>query len=115
MKKFKKIALILSLTGLILVPSAVIFAQNGDLQTVPVSNVSDFVTILNRIIGWIQTFFFIITILFIILAAFQYLTSAGDPEKVKKAKDMILYAAVAIAVALLATALKPLVESILRG
>ena len=115
MKKIKKLTLILSLTGLILLPIAITFAQSTELESVPISNVGDFVTILNRVIAWVQVFFFIIAVLFILMAAFQYLMSSGDPEKVGKAKNMILYAAVAIAVALLATAVKPIVTSILTG
>lgn len=38
---------------------------------------------------------------FIVYAAYLYLTASGDPEKVKGASNVIIYAAVAIAVGLL--------------
>ncbi len=43
-----------------------------------------------------------LTIVFVVIAAYKYLTSSGDPEKVKSATKTITYAAVAIVVALLA-------------
>lgn len=69
--------------------------------------------IINKIIGWMQGIFFLIAVIFIIYAAFVYLTSAGNEEKIKKAKSIIIYAIVAIAVALLATAVKEFVVSFL--
>lgn len=43
-----------------------------------------------------------IAVLIIAIAAFQYVISAGDPQKVSKAKDAIIYAMVGLAVAILA-------------
>ena len=40
--------------------------------------------------------------LFLIFAAFTYLTAAGDPTKVASAKDRLIYAAVAMIIAFLA-------------
>ena len=42
---------------------------------------------------------------FIVLGGVQYMTSAGDPGKAKKAKDTILYACVGLAIAALAFAI----------
>jgi len=70
-------------------------------------------TIIEKVTGWMQGIFFLIAVIFIIYAAFVYLTSAGNEEKIKKAKSIIIYAIVAIAVALLATAVKPFVDTFL--
>lgn len=56
-----------------------------------------------------------LTIFFVVLAAFKYLTAAGDPDKVKAASHQLLYAAVAIVVALLAKGLPSIVNSIVGG
>mgnify|MGYP001566896119 CR=1 FL=1 len=53
-------------------------------------------------INWIFTFLIIIAIIFVLIAAFKYLTAAGDPEKVKAASHTLVYAAVAVAVAIVA-------------
>ena len=61
--------------------------------------------LLNVIMDWIFTIFLVLAVLFIILAAFNYLTSSGSEEKVQKANKMLVYTAVAIAVAVLARAI----------
>lgn len=56
-----------------------------------------------------------VAVLFVVLAAFKYLTASGDAEKVGEANKQILYAVVAVAVGLLATAVPTVVGSILGG
>jgi hypothetical protein len=63
--------------------------------------------------GWAFAFLVVIAILFILWAAFNYLTAQGDPEKVGKANQALLFSAVAIAVAILAKAIPALVGSLL--
>ena len=60
-------------------------------------------------------FYFLIAlaVIFILVAAFRYLTAAGDPEKVKAAGSTLLYAAIAVGVALLARAIPLIVASFL--
>lgn len=64
-----------------------------------------------RIVGWAFAVLMFLAVIMVIYAAFLYLTAAGDPEKVKKANATILYAAIAIAVALLAKFLPDIVAS----
>jgi cytochrome bd-type quinol oxidase subunit 2 len=46
-----------------------------------------------------------IAVIVIVIGGFMYATSAGDAQKAKTAKDMILYAAIGIVVAMLAFAI----------
>ncbi len=46
-----------------------------------------------------------VAVIFIIIAGIQYITSAGNPERAKRAKDTILYAIIGLVVALFATAI----------
>lgn len=41
-------------------------------------------------------------VVYIVLAAYTYLTASGDPKKVEKANQMLLYAVIGVAVAVLA-------------
>jgi hypothetical protein len=66
-------------------------------------------------INWIFWFLIVLTIIFVLIAAFGYLTAAGDPEKVKTAGQRLLYAAVAIVVALIAKGLPLIVSSFIGG
>jgi uncharacterized membrane protein len=65
------------------------------------------------VFGWAFYFLIILAVIFILVAAFRYLTAGGDPENVKKAGAVLLYAAVAIAVALLAKAVPLVIGSFL--
>jgi len=58
-------------------------------------------TILNAVFGVIG----IIAVIMIILGGVTYATSQGDPNKVKKGKDTILYGIIGLIVALLAFAI----------
>ena len=60
---------------------------------------------INVIVDWLFYILIFAAIIVILLAAFTFLTSAGDPDKVKKARDYILYALIALVVAFLARAI----------
>lgn len=63
----------------------------------------DILAIFNRITNWIFTILLILAVIFILLAAFNYLTgAAGDGEKIKTAHRMLIFAVVAVAIAFLA-------------
>jgi hypothetical protein len=78
-----------------------------------VSNLSGVLSSLCAIFSWAFIGLLVLAGIFIIVAAFRYLTAAGDPEKVKGAGTMLLYTAIAIAVALLARAVPLVIASFL--
>ena len=63
------------------------------------------------VINWIFYVVIVVAVIMVLVAAFKYLTAAGDPDKVKSASHTLLYAAVAILVAILAKAFPSLVGS----
>jgi hypothetical protein len=65
------------------------------------------------VFSWLFYFLVALAVVFIVIAAFKYLFAGGDPEKVKGAGNMLLYAAVAVGVALLARAIPSIVASFL--
>ncbi len=71
--------------------------------------------IICTIINWIFWLLIVLTIIFVLVAAFRYLTASGDPEKVKAAGATLLYAAVAIVVALIAKGLPLIISSFIGG
>lgn len=71
--------------------------------------------ILCTTINWIFWLLIVLTIVFVLVAAFKYLTAAGDPEKVKAAGSTLLYAAIAVVVALIAKGLPLIVSSFIGG
>jgi len=72
-------------------------------------------TILNTLVTWIFTIFLITAVIFVIIAAFHFLVSGTNPQGVKKATHMLVYAAIAIAVALLSVGTRSLVEQLVTG
>ena len=109
MKKFfekpsrKSLSIFFGIASIILLLS---FASPSFAFTIdnPLINSPDLATL----IGNITNFVFLISItlapLMIILAGFYYVTANGDPEKVKKANNILLYTAIGIAVILLSRA-----------
>lgn len=71
-------------------------------QEKPGPATQELLDIIKRLTGWMAAVLLAVTVAFIVYAAYLYLTSQGDPEKVKTANRVILYAVVAVAVALLA-------------
>ncbi len=72
------------------------------------------VTLIKTITSWLFGILLVAAVLFLIYAAFLYLTSGGDEEKTKKAKSYVIYAIIAIAIGILAQAIVALVGSLLN-
>lgn len=65
-------------------------------------NSNDLMTTLNTIINVVIGIIGFVAVMVIILGGVQYTTSAGDSNKVKKAKDTIMYGIIGLVVALMA-------------
>ena len=76
-----------------------------------ITNVSQILNVVRYIVKLIYWLFFLFAILFVILAAFNYLTASGDAVKVKKATNMLIYAVVAVVVALIAWGIETIVRN----
>lgn len=70
-----------------------------------------FNTIYN-VTDWIFIALVVVASLMVIIGAFTLLTAAGDPEKVAKGRNYILYAVVGLAVGLLAKAVPGIIKLI---
>ncbi len=80
-----------------------------------VANVSDWVNLLITGVRWFYTILFIVALLYILLASFNFITSGGDQEKVKTARRQLIFAIVGIAVALVSYTVISLVRNTLSG
>ena len=101
---FKKI-----IPALVLLGGNTVLADTYDYQQAaqnlaqgsPVSTPDKIFQILAGVTRYVYTIFFIVAVIFIIIAAFNFLTAKGDPEKINSARSQILWAVVAIAIALI--------------
>jgi len=66
-------------------------------------------------VNWFFNFVIIFGIIFIIYAGYTYVTSGGDSGKTKKAMQILMFALIGIAIALLAKALINFVGSWIKG
>ena len=78
-----------------------------------ISDPQQILTILTTIVKYTYTIFFIVAIIFIIIAAFSFLTAQGDPEAIKKARAQILWACVAIAIALISMGAAQIIQGLM--
>lgn len=95
---------------------ALVFAQ-GNLPPAPdiVTNTNDFFGLMKTVVNFLFALLIVLAVVFVILAAFKYLTAGGDPEKVKAANHQIMYAAIAVVIAVLARGVPRLVCSFIPG
>lgn len=118
MKKIKRFAFDFMVPVVLLTLPIVAAAQVGGgaptyAPIAPVGSLNAVGQSLCNVTNWLFYFLILLAVIFIILAAFKYLTAAGDPEKVKSASHMLLYAVIAIIVGIVAKAVPGLVGSFL--
>ncbi len=82
-------------------------------QNVPtvIQSYSDVTRYISIAANWILGLLLAAAVVFILIAAFNYLTSGGDEKKVASAKKMVTFAIIAIALGLLARGVVALVLS----
>jgi membrane-associated phospholipid phosphatase len=124
MKKVINLAKEFSPSIIALVLPAMAFAQTFPSPVAPtptnvpqgnITSMQSILQVLCTVFAWAFYFLIVLAVIFIIVAAFKYLTAAGDPEKVKSAGTMLIYTAVAIVVALLARAVPLIIGSFLSA
>lgn len=72
-------------------------------------------SILYRVMNWLFAILLIVAAIFIILAAYTFVTAQGDPDKVKTARNFVLYALIGVLVAFGARGLVSLVGTVAGG
>lgn len=111
--KFIIFCLLLVILSVTIFP-ADILAQSKPFEKPPLKDLkfNEVIKILNKLVTWIFTIFLIVAVIIIIFAAFTFVVSGSNPTGVKKATHMLVYAAVAIAVALFSISIRYLVEQL---
>ncbi|MBC7766580.1 hypothetical protein H7Y21_01115 [Arenimonas sp.] len=121
MKNFKKIMIIVMLLMVSVARGTVLANPNGnpsksDTETVarPIfipplgdgaAGGSDLKTIFLNVLDVVQTIMIMLTTLYLIFAGFMFVTAKGDPGKLKKARDALLWGLVGAALILCAEVL----------
>lgn len=109
MKKNKIFLLVLSAI-VVFIPLFAVAAGSSSIGSVSLS-ASDVPKIISRVAAAMYNVVLALAVVFLIYAAFLYLS--GDPKKVGKAHKQIIYAVIAIIVAILAYSANTVVKSFL--
>jgi uncharacterized membrane protein len=80
-----------------------------------IRDIGDIENLLATAIRWIFTLVVILCVIFILYGSFLYVTAAGDATRVSKANQTLLFAAIGLAVALLAWSIVALVRNFIGG
>ena len=67
------------------------------------------------IANWVFALFLALSVIYIILAAFQFVTGGGDPAQVSGARQKLIYALIGIAIALIAAGFPAILRSIVAS
>lgn len=95
---------------LFLMPSILAAAEPSTPKAV---GAQDLFKIMGRIARWIFTFLIVVAVIAGVIAAYQYITAGGDPEKLETARTNIIYALIALAVGVLAFSIPLIVCNVL--
>lgn len=79
----------------------------------PVTSVGGLVELLIVLVRWFYTIVLILSVLFILMAAYDFITIQDKTDKIKKAKDKFIWSIVGIVVALLSYAVILLIKNFL--
>lgn len=85
---------------------------NCDLETG--ANCADANNVVTSVINWFIAIAGLVSVIFVVYGGISYITSAGEPGKLKKAKDMIFYSLIGLAIVALATVITAFVSNIIR-
>lgn len=80
-------------------------------QGSPIQTPEQIFDILARVLQYTYTAFFIVAVIFIIIAGFNFLAAAGNPEKIKSARSQITWACIAIAIALISVGAAAIIKT----
>ena len=82
-------------------------------ESVPDYEGTELIDVLETFIDWLFTILLIVAVIFLVIAAFTFISASGDPDKVGKARNFVLYALIGVAIAVAARGLVALVRVIM--
>jgi hypothetical protein len=97
------------------VAPAVTLAQYSYTDAPPISGLGQVTNAVVVVVNWMIGIFWVLAVAFVIWAAFLYLTGGGDEDKIKTAKQKLIFAIVAAVIALLATGIRVIVRNLITG
>jgi len=73
---------------------------------------ADLLSGIQLIANWVFAIFLAISLIYIILGAFQFVTAGADPAKIQQAREKLIFAVIGIAIGLLVFGIPQIIKSI---
>ncbi|MEK7510326.1 MAG: hypothetical protein AAB567_02060 [Patescibacteria group bacterium] len=112
MQKMLKVIVVSLVLALVGVSMALAQAQPPEKIPTGITTAKGLIDLVKLITDWVFVVLLVMAVIFIILAAFQFITGGGDPAAVAMARTKLIWAAVGVGVALLARGLPEAVKDI---
>ena len=77
------------------------------------SGPAELLNLITRITNWVFAFFLALAFFFLFMAAFDFVTGQGEPEKMSSARQKLVYSVIGITIALLSNGFDDVLRSIL--
>ena len=81
----------------------------------PITTAANIQSFANGVTLWAFYGLTTLSVIMVLIAGFYYATSSGEPERVKKANQTFIYAAIAMVVALVAYGMPKLIQNFFTG
>lgn len=104
-----KLSIGVALLALLLLPHFTLAQVAAPAQT----TAGGLVEVMRVVARWIFTFLIVVTVIFGLIAGYQYITAGGDAEKLATARTNTIYALIALAIGILAFSIPAIVSQIL--
>ena len=111
----KKILATLTLIGLLAVPAISLAAVKDSIPDAVFDDTSSLIDTIQDIGDWIFTGLLAIAAIFMVLAGYFLVTGGGEPEKVNKARQMLINALIGVAIGLASKGLIAVIDNIIRA
>lgn len=102
----KKFLPILIFAGFLTIP-ALVFAASAPV----INTIDDIKNLIIKLTDWVFLLLAAIAVVILVWGAFEFVTSEGNPDKVKTAKDRVTFAIIALVLAILAKGMVEIVKS----
>ncbi len=120
MKKFFAVFLMMSVLAVLALPvMAAVGVQeqppsDKTLPTTPPAQTGgQLLTLVDTATNWLFAIFAVLAVIFVLLAAFQFISAGGDAVKLGEARQKLIWAAIGIVIALASKGLVPVIRSII--
>ncbi len=74
----------------------------------------DVLIIIKNITNWVFAVMMVVSVVFILMAAYEFVANGGEPAKIDEARKRLMWAAVGIAIAVLANSFPAVIQKILE-